>query len=63
MYTCILCRFTVELDDAVTPTETGQCICLRCFARETDSTRPMPKAFRREIMDVLATADTSNLPS
>jgi hypothetical protein len=59
MYTCILCRFAVEPDDAVTPTPSGQCICLRCFARETDSERVMPKELRRELMLALETADAN----
>jgi hypothetical protein len=32
----------------------GQCICLRCYARETGTQRPMPKALRRELSATLA---------
>jgi hypothetical protein len=55
MWTCIICRFATELDDAVVTTERGTCVCLRCFNRETGGDRPMPKALRREIAAVLAT--------
>ncbi len=54
MYQCVICRFDVQLDDAVAPTAGGHCVCLRCFARETESERPMDKDFRQSILVVLA---------
>jgi hypothetical protein len=54
MYRCVICRFTVEFDDSVAPTPTGGCVCVRCFARETDSSLPMPKELRRDVIAVLA---------
>ena len=54
MRTCIICRFETEPDDVVAASAGGQCICLRCFERETGSARPMPKALRREIINALA---------
>ncbi len=54
MATCTICRFETELDDVVLGGRTGRCVCLRCFARETESERPMPKALRREIVAALA---------
>lgn len=54
MQTCIICHFETELDDMVVGNTGGHCICLRCFARETGSDRPMPKALRREISAALA---------
>jgi hypothetical protein len=29
-------------------------VCLRCFSRETDGGRPMPKRLRRELIAALA---------
>ena len=54
MLMCTICRFTMELDDAVVTTAAGRGICLGCFARETDTAKPMPKALRREIIRTLA---------
>ena len=59
MWTCIICRFGTELDDVVVPTAAGQCICLRCYGRETGSAHPMPKALRRELTMVLAAAEAA----
>ncbi len=50
MFTCIICRFDAELDDAVVPAAGGRCVCLRCFTRETVTPRPMPKGLRREVI-------------
>ena len=33
MFTCILCRFMVELDDVQVHSPWGKCICLGCFDR------------------------------
>jgi hypothetical protein len=57
MYVCVICRFEVELDDAVAPTATGHCVCVRCFARETESEHSMDKPLRQAILDVLAEAE------
>jgi hypothetical protein len=54
MATCTICRFETELDDVVLGGRTGRCVCLRCFARETDTARPMPKALRRGLSAALA---------
>ena len=54
MATCTICRFETELDDVVLGGRTGRCVCLRCFDRETGSTRPMPKALRRALSAALA---------
>jgi hypothetical protein len=54
MWTCRICRFETELDDVEVRHGQDQCICLRCFARETDSGRPMPKALRRQVIAALA---------
>ncbi len=50
MVTCLLCGFTVELDDAaVLLAARARCICVRCFSRETGGTLPMPDWLRREV--------------
>lgn len=48
MFTCILCQFPAELDDAMVPTG-GHCICLRCWTKELGSSLRMPKSLRREL--------------
>lgn len=54
MATCTICRFETELDDVVLGGRTGRCVCLRCFDRETNNTRPMSKRLRRELTAALA---------
>jgi hypothetical protein len=54
MYRCLICHFTVVLDDAIAVTRRGACICVRCFARETESERPLPRALRQEVERALA---------
>jgi hypothetical protein len=49
MYRCLICRFGVELDDAIALTSRGTCICVRCFARETKSEQRVPAALRRDV--------------
>ncbi len=58
MHLCTLCRFETELDDVVTATTPGHCICLRCFGRETGSARPMSKELHRELSALLAGLET-----
>jgi hypothetical protein len=52
MYTCVICQFEVELDDAIAPVGGGRCICLACYARNTDTTVAMPKRLRSEVAAV-----------
>jgi hypothetical protein len=54
MTTCRICRFETELDDVAVQGGAGRCICLRCYGRETGSTRPMPKALQRQLAAALA---------
>jgi hypothetical protein len=54
MYSCIICHFDVELDDVAVAGGARSCVCLRCYARETDSELPMPKQLRRELTATLA---------
>jgi recombinational DNA repair protein (RecF pathway) len=57
MYTCVVCRFPAELDDVVAPTKSGGCVCLRCFTAATETSKPMPKKLRQEIIITLADAE------
>lgn len=56
-YECILCHFETELDDTISRTAGGRCVCVRCYGRETGSAKPMPKGLRRELSAALADAD------
>ena len=57
MLRCILCAFDTEMDDAVVISTSGRCICLRCFSKETNTTKPMAKGLRRELVATLATIE------
>jgi hypothetical protein len=59
MRTCRICRFETELDDIVLALPSGACVCLRCYERETQSARPMPKTLRRDVDAVLASLEVS----
>jgi hypothetical protein len=60
MYQCTLCRWTIELDDVQLGAVGGSaCICLRCYARETGTSKPMPKPLRRELLAFLAELDAA----
>jgi hypothetical protein len=59
MRTCRICRFETEMDDVVLALPSGACVCLRCYDRETNSARPMPKALRRAVIDALAAFEVS----
>lgn len=54
VFTCIVCKFPVELDDAVVPTAEGRCICVRCFYRQIGDERRLSPALRRELEALLA---------
>ncbi len=59
MWTCSICHFATELDDVVVRVADDHCICLRCFDRETNQSKPMPKALRRELIATLAEAEVA----
>ncbi|MHB8574004.1 MAG: hypothetical protein ACYDCQ_01610 [Dehalococcoidia bacterium] len=59
MLTCVICRFEAVIDDVVLATASGQCVCLRCYCRETGSTRTMPKDLRRDLVAVLEMANAA----
>jgi hypothetical protein len=54
VFTCIICRFTVPLDDTVVAGRTGRCICLRCYARETGMEQKMPADLSRDLRSTLS---------
>jgi hypothetical protein len=56
MFTCMLCKFATEYDDAVAPTADGRCICLRCYERAVGDERHMDAALRRLLETALAEA-------
>jgi hypothetical protein len=53
MPVCIICRFETEIDDMAIQGAAGQCVCVRCFARETENELPMPKTLQRELVAAL----------
>ena len=53
MHTCRICHFDSPLDDVAVRGPAGRCVCLRCFARETGTARPMPRTLRHELAVVL----------
>jgi acyl-CoA thioesterase FadM len=59
MRPCILCHFATELDDVALTLAVVGTICMRCFDRETESQRPMPKALRRQLEATLALVDAT----
>jgi hypothetical protein len=54
MFTCHICRFDTELDDVAISVQGDRCICLRCYARETQTAKPMSKILRRQVISALA---------
>ena len=53
MTICTICHFETELDDAAIMNANGRCVCLRCYARATDTAHPMPKTLRHALISVL----------
>lgn len=51
MYTCVLCRFLVYLDDTIAASLNGNCVCLHCYLKETDNLKDMPRDFQRELVE------------
>lgn len=56
MYACLLCRFSVTLDDTLVTTAKGGCICLRCYLRNVDDEKAPPTGLLREVSAVAAAA-------
>jgi hypothetical protein len=60
MFVCTLCHFEAPLDDVAVACGAGRGICLRCYARETDTTKPMPKALRQALIAALAALEPTH---
>ena len=56
MFLCCLCRFAVPLDDTLTTTARGGCICLRCYLRHVEDEKQLPDELRRVVSAVTAAA-------
>ena len=56
MFLCCLCRFAVPLDDTLTTTARGGCICLRCYLRHVEDEKQLPDELRRAVTAVTAAA-------
>jgi hypothetical protein len=54
MFTCRVCRFTVEMDDVTLLSPNGHCVCLGCYLRATDQWLAMPKTLHREVSAAVA---------
>ena len=52
--TCIICKYETELDDVALRHDERRCVCLRCYTRETETARPMPKLLQRDLSATLA---------
>jgi hypothetical protein len=53
MRICLMCHWLTVMDDVVLAGPTGRCICLRCYTRETNSGRPLPRLLREELIRLL----------
>ncbi len=56
VFICCLCRFAVPLDDTLTTTSRGGCICLRCYLRQVEDEKRLPEDLRRLLSAVTAAA-------
>ena len=56
MFTCSLCRAIVPLDDTLVASTKGTCICLRCYLRNVEDGRRLPRDLGRQIAEVAAAA-------
>jgi recombinational DNA repair protein (RecF pathway) len=49
MYRCIICGFQITLDDVQLMHNDGKAVCLRCYCRETNSTKEVSKTLQRDV--------------
>lgn len=59
MYRCNICHFDVLFDDVEVSGPAGQCICLRCYRRETNTARPMPATLQHALIATLTALDAA----
>jgi len=55
-FLCVICKFTVPLDDAIAPTARGTAICVGCYNREVADLKPMTKTLRKDLMETVNNA-------
>ena len=59
MFTCRICHFTTEMDDVeIGGADDGTCICVRCYRRETETTKRMTRKQLLEWMAVVNEVQT-----
>lgn len=55
MWTCLICAFEVELDDVVVGSiVSGRCVCVRCYARETATSKAVAPWLKRQVEQAAA---------
>lgn len=65
MFTCLICRFPTETDDAAVAIPGGACICVGCDVRLSGAARAMPRDLRRAVagtVNALPDRDADNKP-
>ncbi len=50
MLSCVVCSFETYLDDVVLRVGEERCVCLRCYARETETELRMPLPLRQQLV-------------
>lgn len=53
MLRCMVCSFETYLDDVVLRVGEARCVCLRCYARETETELWMPRWLQRQLVTFL----------
>ena len=56
MCICTICQFETERDDIALSLGAYRCVYLRCYARETGTARPLPRALCHQLDATLAAA-------
>lgn len=51
--TCVICRRPTRQDDVAVAGYLHGCVCLRCYRRETGTTRPLPEPLRQALRPAL----------
>ena len=49
MEQCRVCHFEMLLDDVAVESRTGRAVCLRCYARLTETERRLPRKLSLEL--------------
>ncbi len=51
--TCVICHRPTRPDDVAVAGDLHGCVCLRCYQRETGTTRPLPEPLRQALRAAL----------